>query len=457
MIALHLSINVPFLGHLTIDLDEPFSIFHSQHSLNELFRLFQHENNPPLHFVLLHYWIKLFGIGPVAVRSLSLLFSALTIPVLYQTGRRFINQKGALILCMLFIFSDFHHYYALEARPYSLLILEFSVLFFFILKILCEGGTKRDYLLLGIVNALLFYTHYISLYFFPAEGIIFLLFARQQQLRRTGIAILSFAACILPWIPVLLTRVKIVSSGGTWVPKPQFSELYGFINKFFNDKWALLALLLVSAVLLFVNRRNIATILSGNRKKILVALLLFSISYISAFALSIKLSSVFLDRYLFFLTIPLFFLTALLFSGLRYGTVCFTAFLAIYLLRFDLQPVNNRNSAQIAFDARQAHASLILIAPNYYDLTFLYHYDREIFAAPDEQTFRKLEKSARIVPVYSIESRLPNGNAESILLVSGKEAGFTKLVLERKLGVVYDIKARKTYPGGYESVMLIRR
>lgn len=457
LIALHLSINIPLLGYLTIDLDEPFSIFHSQHSPGELFQLFKHENNPPLHFLLLHYWIKLFGIGPAAVRSLSLLFSVLTIPVLFSIGKRFINRNGAVILPALFIFSDFHHYYALEARPYSLLVLEFSVLFFFILKILCEGGTRKDFLSLGILNALLFYTHYISLYFFPAEAIVFLVFSRQLQLRRLAIAVTVFVVFVAPWVPVLLERVKTVSSGGTWVLKPQFSELYGFINKFFNDKWALLALVLSLFALIVANRRHVFPTLSAQRKKIAVSALLFGISYISAFAVSFRFSSVFLDRYLFFLTIPLFFLAALFFAGLRYGTICFASFLAVYLLRFDLWPENNRNSAQIADDARQAHASSILIAPNYYDLAFLYHYDRRIFAAPDEQTFRKLEKKAGVLPIYSQEDKLFAGNPESILLIGGEDAGFLTFELEKQLDVAYIANIQKTYPGGYKSVLFIRR
>ena len=457
LIALHLSINIPLLGHLTIDLDEPFSIFHAQHSPDELFGLFRNENNPPLHFVLLHFWIKLFGIGPEAVRSLSLLFSMLTIPVLYRIGKRFVNHTGAIILPVLFIFSDFHHYYALEARSYSLLVLEFSVLLFYILKVLLEGGTRKDFLLIGLLNALLFYTHYISLYFFPAEALVFLVFSRQLQLRRLAIALASFTVCVIPWLPVLLTRVKTVSSGGTWVPKPQFSELYGFVNKFFNDKWALLALVASLTILLLLNRRELASVLFGNRKKIIVAALLFGIAYVGAFAVSLKFSSIFLDRYLFFLTIPLFFLVAVMFSCFRFGSIVFTAFLAIYLLRFDLYPENNRNSAQIASDAQQVRPSKIFIAPNYYDLAFLYHYNKRIFTAPDEQTFRKMEKEAGIIPVYPTDKKVFTGNSESILLITGKDAGAARTKLEEQLEAAYEVKNRNVYPGGYETVLFIRR
>ena len=52
-----------YLGSNSLGGDEPFSVYHSQLSLEHLLGIFQSENNPPLHFLLLHYWIKFFGIS----------------------------------------------------------------------------------------------------------------------------------------------------------------------------------------------------------------------------------------------------------------------------------------------------------------------------------------------------------------------------------------------------------
>ena len=73
LIALQLLVTLPFISVAAISIDEPFSIFYAQQDLGDLMSVFMDENNPPLHFVLLHYWINLFGISPLAVRSLSLL------------------------------------------------------------------------------------------------------------------------------------------------------------------------------------------------------------------------------------------------------------------------------------------------------------------------------------------------------------------------------------------------
>ena len=136
LILLKLVLSIPFLTSQPIDLDEPFSIYHAQKSLPHLISIFKTENNPPLHFILLHFWEQLFGNGALSVRSLSLLFSLLTIPILWKIATQFINFKAAILLCLLFIFSDYHHYHGLEARTYSLLIFEYSLLLYFLMKIL---------------------------------------------------------------------------------------------------------------------------------------------------------------------------------------------------------------------------------------------------------------------------------------------------------------------------------
>ena len=67
LIILQLAICLPMLNQFPIALDEPFSIFHSQQPIQEFWKIFEQGNNPPLHFLLLHVWIKLYGISAFAV------------------------------------------------------------------------------------------------------------------------------------------------------------------------------------------------------------------------------------------------------------------------------------------------------------------------------------------------------------------------------------------------------
>ncbi len=78
---------------------------------------------PPLYYVLLHGWMKLFGASDLAARSLSGLFSIATLPLAWAAGRRAAGPAGARAALLLLSTSPFAVYYATEARMYALVML----------------------------------------------------------------------------------------------------------------------------------------------------------------------------------------------------------------------------------------------------------------------------------------------------------------------------------------------
>lgn len=418
LILLKLVISIPFLTFQPIDLDEPFSIYHAQKSLPHLISIFKTENNPPLHFILLHFWEQLFGIGAISVRSLSLLFSLLTIPILWKIATQFINFKAAILLCLLFIFSDYHHYHGLEARTYSLLVFEYSLLLYFLMKILLSTSNTKSkyYIMVGFLNALLFYTHYIFPLILLSEIGLILVFYRNVDWKKLGFTAVVFVSLCLPWIPVMITRVDSIQTSGTWVSTAQYSELYGFINKFFNDKWVFLTLILISVGSFLFYKHRFIRFLNENKKAVIILVILFIIPFIGTFILS-KYGGIdlFLDRYLFFLTIPLFTLCAIVFSQngkvFQYSALIFTL---IFILRFDLKIDNHRDGDKLAKYVRSTGIKTIVIAPDYYDLTFMYHYNQNLFKDEylrinelkngiypliNEQTLEQLESKKQLVVI----------------------------------------------------------
>ena len=130
LIIIQLVVCLPFITSFPIALDEPFSIFWAQQDLSEMSTLFKTENNPPLHFVLLHFWIKLFGISAFAVRSLSLVFSLISVAILFKLALKFLSKEISIFVVLLFITSSFNHFHALEARTYSLVVLLFMLILY---------------------------------------------------------------------------------------------------------------------------------------------------------------------------------------------------------------------------------------------------------------------------------------------------------------------------------------
>lgn len=389
LILIKLLVAIPFLQYNSIDLDEPFSIFHSQKNLVDLFEVFKNENNPPLHFVLLHFWEKIFGIGPVSVRSLSLLFSVLTIPLLWKLTKSYLTPLAGFVVGIMFIFSDYNHYHSLEARTYSLLVFLIVATLFFMDQILVQNKqTFKNYFLLSLCNLLIFYTHYIFPVILLAEFATIAVFYKRIHFKNTGIAVILFVIGILPWSSVFLERSKDIGTYGTWVPKPQVTEIYGLINKFFNDKWSIAALLIVLSLSLVIHGKKWLQHLKTARSGLLFFITFAVTAYVSAFGISVFSEfSLFLDRYLFFVLIPMMITVVIYFNSLgRSGVYLLLGFMTVYLSRFDLFPENNRETDRMAKTVQESGIKEMIVAPDYFDLTFMYHYNQKLFKDPNSRS-----------------------------------------------------------------------
>src|SRR3989338_5593254 len=76
--------------------DEAFSVHFAAMDISQLLHYLRFENNPPLYFILLHFWMKWFGSSEIVVRSFSIIFSIASIPLLYFIGARLFNKITAL-------------------------------------------------------------------------------------------------------------------------------------------------------------------------------------------------------------------------------------------------------------------------------------------------------------------------------------------------------------------------
>jgi len=404
LVLIKLSIGLLFITHHSIDLDEPFSIFHAQNNLGDLFGIFKNENNPPLHFLLLHFWEQVFGISPFAVRSLSLIFSVLTVVVLFKIGLKFFSQQIAIFTCLFFIFSDFHHYYGLEARTYSLLVFEYSIAIYLLLKIILrpKESTWKTFLVLGIVNLALFYTHYISLLIFLSEGFLLVAFIRSYKWKNLLITIGIVFLGLLPWISTFFGRVSNVTKAGTWLTQATYTELYGFFNKFLNNKWVFAIILLLGVLYLLTHFTQSKNNRKGSAKIYFTLITLFIIPFITAFMLSrLQIAEVYYDRYLFFLTLPLFFGLSYFFLSIqRFSIYALTSILIAFIVCFDYFPENNRETDQIAAFVKKNKVNNIVLLPEYYDIHFLYYYDQNLFK---DTSIRKKLKANHIYTLMDVQ------------------------------------------------------
>ena len=101
--------------------DETMSVFWARKPAGEIIDVGLHlirDKHPPVYYLLLHVWMSLFGQGPVAVRSLSILFGAILPPALALLGAELFDRRAGLIAGLLAALSPILVWYSQEARMF---------------------------------------------------------------------------------------------------------------------------------------------------------------------------------------------------------------------------------------------------------------------------------------------------------------------------------------------------
>ena len=154
------------------------------------------DKHPPLYYLLLHGWIRLFGDGEVAVRGLSVLAGALAVPLGYQLVRHLCGHWAGLAAALLLAFNPFLVWYSQEVRMFGLtttLLLAASLCLVHALG-RRGGGWWLAYILLAAAS---FYTYLFSALVLAAHGVYALVSLIRGTARTAGQTItlvLSFAA-----------------------------------------------------------------------------------------------------------------------------------------------------------------------------------------------------------------------------------------------------------------------
>ncbi len=113
--------------------------------------------NPPLFFILLRFWEMIFGHNEAYLRLLPIIFSTLSIFVIFEFCKKYLDKKTALLSSFLFSINLYAILFAQELRSYSLCILLTVLISFYSIKIIRKNSGYFLYTILGI---LAINTHY---------------------------------------------------------------------------------------------------------------------------------------------------------------------------------------------------------------------------------------------------------------------------------------------------------
>lgn len=226
-------------------LDEALSVNIARLPLTEIPDALRQDNSAPLHYLLLHVWMEVFGEGNFAARALSGVAALATVPAVWLAGRRIGGDWTAWTAALLVATSPFVGLYATQARMYAVLIL-LTALGYLALTSVLDRPTRTRVVLLGLVSGLLMLTHYWSFYLLAAVFAVLLVsLARSRRPRAllwAAAGIAGGAVLMLPWLPVLLFQVE--NTGTPWGNPTSYKFLLD-IGEYFADtnraRWHLTA------------------------------------------------------------------------------------------------------------------------------------------------------------------------------------------------------------------------
>ncbi len=167
----------------------------------------------PFYFWILWCWIKVFGLSDLSIRLPSVIFSTLTIGLLYAFVKRHIRLKApdqtealALLACGLAAVEPFFIAYSQMARTYSLtffMTLLATHVFGVIVERQLQPQSKQPLVLYGcygLLVALCIYSHYLTATVFLGHAAYALLYVRRLSTWVwLGAAALFGALLTLPW------------------------------------------------------------------------------------------------------------------------------------------------------------------------------------------------------------------------------------------------------------------
>jgi uncharacterized membrane protein len=267
-----------FTGPRALWLDEALTVNISRLPLPRLFDALRHDGSPPGYYVLLHYWMGIFGTGTRAVRALPAVLSILTLAVAWRLGNAVGGRRVGAVLVVVLACNPFALRYGTENRMYSLVVLLAAGTLLAVIRALQQPSLRR-LLCLGVLCGLLLLTHYWAIYLVAALGVSLLAASWRGPVRSNArMALVGLCAgglLFVPWAPSFVFQV--LHTGTPWATPINTSLFLWTLGEFagwerrlgavlFTMYCAVLVTLLVAVGLrLFRRGRGIADVIGWRR------------------------------------------------------------------------------------------------------------------------------------------------------------------------------------------------
>ena len=255
---------------------------------------------------ILKFFHKIFGYNLEYSRYLSLFLSVISIAYFYKLIKNNSNFKSALLGIILLSINIYHIRYSVELRSYTLTFLLTIIL----LDLIFFKGKIREfknffyYLVIFVVSFLMLFSHAYSLIvLFSINLYIFLIWTIRRNLTKNNV--LLFICISLSSLLFVFLYINNISHTPTWIPelKSSFFTNY-FFSSFFGSRILGIIHLLI---LLYLITSQFKKILKKFDIELFLIIFLF-LTYIIPITYSYIFEPILIDRYIFFVLIPILYL-----------------------------------------------------------------------------------------------------------------------------------------------------
>lgn len=269
-------------------------------TIAEIVRWAARDVHPPLYYIMLHIFIKIFGDSLIAMK----LFSAVAHLGILLCGLFFVRKhfgyKAMLFFDLYTTVMPYMFYYSVEVRMYEWAMF-YVVLCCIMAYYVLERGEMRDWIGLFMCGLCCAYTHYYSLVsavMIYAILLLCLIIERDmQKIIKYAVAGGAIILGYLPWLPVFFNQTSAVSED-FWVEGKSIKD---YLSQMFDagvvpySLYINLGLILVACVTLIVKRKALG-------KKIFIwalgCILAFVTIFGTVYVFSVLFSPIIMVRYL---------------------------------------------------------------------------------------------------------------------------------------------------------------
>lgn len=404
------------LEFLNLWRDEAFSVNVAKFPFVEVIRTSALDTQPPLHLLILHFWMKIFSDGEFSVRFLSLIFGMITILFVFLISKIIFKKKSYVILTtLLACVNPLLIVYSQEARSYSMLTAFSTAAVFFTLN-LNKNGKSYNYLGFILSSILGLYTHNIfvvvlaAIFLFRIAEFLFskkikigeIVLLKNAYVRKILLSYILIFIAYIPWLIIFIGQYSKINSEGFWLPfepfhdpiknYPWFFTSVSYGNDFSIIDWITFVTIRMLAIpLTFIGIFYEITKFKKQIPKIsILTLLMFLIVYVISFK-----TAFFYVRYIIFITPLLIILVSIgltfLEKKIKFAfvigiiiAICSTIFYISNISQFVSKTEYKKALSEISFEKEtdiilQPHAATFHGVNYYSDLpNFIYDPPRDI-------------------------------------------------------------------------------